>query len=804
MTRKLRTLLFGVGAFFLPAAILMLAAAVNGIAPLGPWMFMLNDMNAQYVDFFAWYRDVLTGQADPFYSTAQALGQNMAPTFSYYTASPLNALILGFEERDIPTFFFVLTLVKAGCAQLSMIFYLRRRFMLSRTWACTLALGYTLSLWTLMQVRNIMWIDALIVLPLAAWGACCLLRAGRWRLLTLSTASAVLVSWYMGYMIILFLCLYVLFEGYALGFEGVPSWGRVHRKRLLQFAGCMVLALMLAAILFLPTVMVMTESGADSGGSLMDGIQTMLDKHLPAWPLSASSTMELLGAGAVAVMAIVLIAFRRFSLRRRAAGLLTGALGVLAVSALAVPALQQESLGAVGAVLFCGAWTGSLYGTDSVPQLFASSATVVLCMLFFASRRIPLKLKLACGLFLALLIASTWLRPLMVIWGGMRLPHGYQNRMAYLAVFMLIWCAAWAVQHVLTPWISDNVTPERSRLRGVLARLCSMRRFAMVILVLTVLELCVRSCIAWGSLYREGLEEWVDTYYESSLVQAAELEMHDPGIYRIEKTQLRYNTLGFNEGLTYGFNQLASYSSTNNQAALVFLSDLGYGNGEYCTYDLAPTLVGDSLLGVKYVSAPTAPEGFIDAGLSPVDDVDGARFWENPYALPLAYCVSPDVIAFQMPEGDRWTRLNAFTQAVSGENTLMYPEAGLVEAPELDLPIFQQMVSRLKEHGFVFDEIGGSRISGTVNAAEEQMLLITIPNQDGWNVTVNGMHVEPRDVANGALMAIPVSVGENRVEMQFTTPGLYAGAALSMLALLFLVLAPHLRSRCKRTAPDHL
>ena len=794
MTHELKTLLFGMGAFLLPTAILTLAAAVNGIAPLGPWMFMLNDMNAQYVDFFAWYRDVLTGQVDPFYSTAQAFGQNMASTFSYYVASPLNVLILGFDERDIPTFFFVLMLAKTGCAQLTMIFYLRRRFALSRTWACTLALGYTLSLWTLMQARNIMWIDALIVLPLAAWGVCCLLRAGRWRLLTLSTAGAVLASWYMGYMIILFLCLYVLFEGYALGFEGTPSWGHMHRRRLLQFAGCMALALMLAAIIFLPTVLAMMGDGASSESSLMDGIQAMLDKHLPAWPLVAAPTVGLLGAAAAVMAAAALIVFRRWSLRRRAAGLLAASLSLLAVSALAVPALQQESLGAVGAALLCGAWTGSLYGTDSVPQLFASSATVMLCVSFFASRRIPLKFKMACGLFLALLIASTWLRPLMVIWGGMRLPHGYQNRMAYLTVFMLIWCAAWAVQHVLRPWISEKGSAEQSGLCGVFMRICSTRWFASAVLALTVIDLCIRSCVAWGSLYREGLEEWVDAYYESALVQAAELEEHDPGIYRVEKTQLRYNTLGFNEGLTYGFNQIASYSSTSSQAALAFLSDLGYGNGDYCTYDLSPTLVGDSLFGVKYVSAPAAPEGFVDAGLSPVED-GGTRFWENPYALPLAYCASPDALAFRMPGGDRWERLNAFTQAVSGDDVLMYPEAGSTETPELDLPVFQQTIADLKEHEFAFDEFGGSRISGTVDAAEDQVLLMTIPNQDGWSVTVNGSAVEPQDVANGALMAIPVQPGENRVEMQFTTPGLHAGAALSMLALLFVLFAPRI-ARC--------
>lgn len=796
MASGAKTLLFGIGAFLLPAAVLTLAAVVCGIAPLGPNLFMLNDMNAQYVDFFAWYRDVLTGQADPFYSTAQSFGQNMMATFSYYVASPLNVLVLAFDERDIPAFFFVLTLIKAGLAQLTMVYYLRRRFPLSRPWACALALGYALSLWTVMQMRNIMWLDAMVLVPLCAWGVCCLLRSGRWRLLALSTAGAVITCWYMGYMVILFLCLYVLFEGYVLSYEGVPSAGRMHRKRLCQFAGCMALALALSAFLFAPTVLGMMGDGASSDeGSLVSSLQTALDGHLPWWGLSAEGTMAAASACVLIVAAACCFAFRRFSLRRRVAGLLAAALGALSLMALFVPAMQQESLGVVVQVLLTGTWEGALYGTDNVPQLFASTLVTMLCIALFASKRVPLKLKLACGLFLALLIASTWLRPLMIIWGGMRFPHGYQNRMAFLVVFMLVWCAAYAVPNVLAPWAARARNPESAGFSHCCARLFQTRWSASAVLALTVAELCVRTCFACGSLYQEGLQAWVDEYYDSALVQAAELEERDPGIYRVEKANMRYNTLGFNEGLTYGFNQLASYSSTNSQAVLAFLSDLGYGNAEYCTYDLEPTLPGDSLFGVKYLSAQNAPEGFIDAGLHPVDGSGSDRFWENPYALPLAYCVPADILSFSMPEGDRWERLNAFAAAAWGNSTPLYPDAGTADAPSLDMDAFQQMIDQLEEHGFTFDEFGGSHISGTVNAGEGQVLLMTIPNQDGWSVTVNGEAVQPEDVADGALMAIPVTAGEDRVEMRFTTPGLWEGVAISILAALFMLIAPAIRQR---------
>lgn len=805
MTAKLRTIAYGMGCFLLPVGILIVAAAVCGLHPLGSNLFMLNDMNAQYVDFFAWYRDVLTGSADATYSTTQALGQNMMGTISYYLASPLNILVLFFDERDISVAFFAITLVKVGCAELSMVFYLRRRFALSRTWACALALGFSLSLWTLMQVRNIMWMDALILLPLCAWGVCCLLRTGRWHLLTISTAVTVITCWYTAYMVILFLCLYVLFEGYALGTEGVRTWGPTHRKRLLQFAGCMAVALALAAFLFLPTILSMTGAGAASDSdSLIAYLQKMLDKHLPMLGMSASHILLICGGALALISACVLIAFRRFSLRRRLAGILCGMLALLSVAALIVPSLQQESLGAVGLALFGGAWTGQLYANDFVPQLFASTLVVALCIVFFASKRIPLKLKLACALFLALLIASTWLRLLMIIWGGMRLPHGYHNRMAFLAVFMLIWVAAYGVQHALLPWASHATDPagerngkDKPNIRVLLAKTIEARWFAGAILMLTIAELTVRSCLVWGSLYQEGEMGYVNDYYDSALVQAAELEEHDPGIYRVEKSYQRYNSLGFNEGMTYGFDQLSSYSSTNDHTVLAFLSAMGYGNGAYFTNDIYPTLVLDSLLGVKYLSAFDAPEHYADAGLSPTRYPDGARFWENPYALPLAYGASTDVLSYQVPDENdatsRWERLNTFANAIWGQSASLYGAESPDADPVLDMSTFTRMIDDLKAHPFAFDRFGGSHISGAIDATEGQVLLMTIPNQDGWSITVNGTHVQSQDVANGALMAIPVQPGLNQVEMTFTAPGLIPGAALTLAALLFVLLAPRIR-----------
>lgn len=793
---RVKGVLYQLGSFLLPIAILVIAAWANGLYPLGPEFFIIADLRTQYVDFFAWYRDVLTGHADPFYTTTQALGGSTAAMFGYYLASPFNLLLPAFDEKDISVFCFLIVLLKAGCIQLSMQFFLRRRFRLNRIWTSALALGFTLSLWTVTQLRNPMWLDGLIFLPLCAWGVCALLREGRWRMLALAYGACVLTCWYMGYMVGLFLCLYMLFEGYVLERESVPLSKKAHVQKLLLFCGAMALGLAVSAIVFLPSVLAMMGSGTSEGGH--GGFSVSYGAITERLPFLAGFSMEQILAAAavmaVAAAAILFFIFRKRSLRTRAAIVLFCALMVCLIGCLAMPTFQHGSALDVMEALAYGKWVDS-----KTPQLFASFLTLACAVAFFCMKRVPVALKLATGLFLFLLLLSSWLYPLQYIWGGLRIPAGYHSRSAFLFVFMLTWTAGFSLRTIL----SDEGA------RSKVATLAANTGIAVLALTLTAAGVLTRTCTTWYWFYDGYPQSYMDEYMESAVEQVAELEARDPGIYRVEKAYWRFNECALNEGMSLGIDQLSSYTSTGDQNVLSFLSALGFGDEHFLTYDLYASLAGESLLGVKYRSASTPPAGYLDAGLTPVELPEGARFYENPYALPLAYGASSEILSFEMPEDgdgdvlDRWSCIEAFASALLGREAHLYPEVPEEPTyddpePALDQEAFQRMIDELSSHGFTFDEFGGSRISGSIEAAEDQVLLMTIPNQDGWSVTVNGEQVTPQDVAGGALMAIPVSAGENHVEMSFTTPGLAAGAALSAAALAFICCAPALRRSLRK------
>lgn len=64
-------------------------------------------------------------------------------------------------------------------------------------------------------------------------------------------------------------------------------------------------------------------------------------------------------------------------------------------------------------------------------------------------------------------------------------------------------------------------------------------------------------------------------------------------------------------------------------------------------------------------------------------------------------------------------------------------------------------------------------------AADGDYLVARVPYGDGWSATVNGQDVEPLQ-ANVGFTAVPLQEGDNEVVLSYATPGLAAGALVSL------------------------
>lgn len=72
--------------------------------------------------------------------------------------------------------------------------------------------------------------------------------------------------------------------------------------------------------------------------------------------------------------------------------------------------------------------------------------------------------------------------------------------------------------------------------------------------------------------------------------------------------------------------------------------------------------------------------------------------------------------------------------------------------------------------------------TATVSRDKDTLVFFSIPYDSGWTAYVNGVETEIEEV-NIGFMAVPVSAGESKIEFRYKTPGLAAGAIISLSAL---------------------
>ncbi|HEX3000310.1 MAG TPA: YfhO family protein, partial [Armatimonadota bacterium] len=207
-------------AFLLPSAILCGVLITLGVYPFGTKTLLTIDMSNIYIDYFSTFKDIFTGKAGFFYSFRKILGGNLTGMYAYYIASPLNLIFLFFDRKNFDVAVFILTEVKIGLCGLTMEIWLSRMKGRHGLLTVVFAACYALATYNLVYQLNIMWLDSVIVLPLVAMGIEAIVAGKKPTLYLLSLFYAVLIDYYIGYMICIFAVIWFYYRtllsvGYA-------------------------------------------------------------------------------------------------------------------------------------------------------------------------------------------------------------------------------------------------------------------------------------------------------------------------------------------------------------------------------------------------------------------------------------------------------------------------------------------------------------------------------------------------------------------------------------------------------------
>lgn len=831
-----------------PVVMLCAVCAWSGVYPFGDESFLDDDLLYQYVDFFSWFRRVLLGEGSLFYSFSQTLGVNTWNQYSYYLGSPLNLLVVFFDEAHLTDAVFVIDAIKLSLMQLSWSWFLRRRLTLSRLDSFVVALSITWCGWVSSNLMNPLWLDMLYLLPLMMLGCWALVREGKWALLLVSTTCSIVFCWYMGYMSCVFAVLYVLFEAYAAHVEDASLAGGFFLRRALRFAACMIGALALSAWTFLPTVLAMMGSGR-------------------AWEMDP------------------------FELR-------CGVLDLLA--SFFVGTFRSEETPQV----FAGTLPLVLYGMflfDRRIDLRIRLASVVLLIIGCASTMLAVVEFVWCGFRVpnAFYSRTAFLIPVVLAWGsGCELReirvHGSKMRVVVGVSVALVGIIALGYLRnkfdaPIDAFASAVAVVVVCALVVLLAR---MPREGMAVLLTAALacfgtlELVRDGHVQWRQLYTGVSQQHQIDYAMDSRAQLNELKALDPGVWRMDKTYTRAWLVALNEGIARGYKALSSYTSTMDMRSVDLLCALGYSTpGEFCLRYGGPVAPSDSLLGIRYMASQGGCPALYEE--TPVAvGMDGARVYKNPSALGLGYGVSQDALAALTTTGNPFEAQNELVSALLGRKVELYKplvaelatssdtlqtwsvsipantvgcayvigdrmegssaigwlglegadvteqgtrfsyhvvglgkvkdeartrvvrlassaEAANGEAAPADVPLlaqnatcllygmdvetYNEILGELGAHQFEPERFDDGYVTGSYEAPNDGWLMMTFPTDKGWTVSVNGETVSTQDALGGAFTAIPVRQGSNRVEMRFVPRGFVVGCAISAVALIGVV-----------------
>ena len=197
--------------FIIPFVVLIILNEVNNLSLFGYTKntMMMIDMSSEYIAYMSDFRNLLLGNSSFIYTTRKVFGGDFLSIYTFYLASPFNLFVVFFKQEAIPLFFLWSSIIKMCFASVNMYLLSRltSKFNYQRL---IVAIGYGLISYSFIYMSNYMWLDGVMILPLVILGLHYLKDKKHLWLYPLGIAYSLLSSWYIGFMICIFVALYFL------------------------------------------------------------------------------------------------------------------------------------------------------------------------------------------------------------------------------------------------------------------------------------------------------------------------------------------------------------------------------------------------------------------------------------------------------------------------------------------------------------------------------------------------------------------------------------------------------------------
>lgn len=798
--KKYRLFIFS---FFLSFFLMLAIYAVSRIYPFGNKTLLTMDMSGQYVNYLAYFRNILLGKASLFYNFSMNLGSNCYGLFAYYLSSPLNILLCLFKESHITEAILLLNLIKIALCSMTMSIFLSKTTKLKNRSVLLFSMMYALMSYNIVYSQNIMWLDGCIYLPLVILGIENILSKKRYWLYVISLFFCIFSNFYVGYMVGLFSVIYAIirfFQIYKLGAF------REYRDVIKTYVKATVITLLLATIILLPVFLnlLASKSDIDSSGFLFELYYSPLDL------------------------------FSKF----------------------AIGAFDQGQLAFGPPNLYCGVLCLVL------SLLYFVTATIDkkerLLDFFFVTLLLLCFLIIPFNLFFHMLQTPVWFpfrnsflfSFLLIVIAAKFMDHHSKPSLESILKVDAILIFFLMILHKF----SYSYLSVKSVLLTILFLLAisisyyfseqKTKKYSWLLVTLVALEMFFNGYRIVKQLDYVERDQFVSSYTEAHEL-ISKYQADATSFFRIENKIAR----SINDPMLHNYNGFYHYSSLSGKANKDFLTKFGLRHNLIMENASDTTLPMSSLLGVRYYMSNSSK----DKNTSLYHFLE-KNVYENPYALSLGFMVTDQVkniklgsqplenvnrlfqgmtssqqvifeeislkdnesiikdpneewyLVYSIKTSDRkalslsldGARYKSTSEVTDQDHNVVYIPKG-VENIEIECSesyklkayryhpdVFESLYQKLRRNQFKVLENKQRRMKGVIDVKEDGVFLTSIIDDDGWIVKVDGKKVEKLVVADH-LLALDLSKGEHTIEFSYLPSGFYLGVLSFGVGTTFLV-----------------
>lgn len=264
----------------LTLAVMLFVFKNYNMYPFGQGSIAWCDMNQQGIPLLMDFKDMLSGKDNLFFSISNAGGMSFWGVFCFFLSDPFSLLSVFVPKEEIIYFVNIMVILKLTlCSFTAAIYFRCCKKPANGAITVSLSLMYALCGYGMLFYQNIMWLDVMYLFPILMIGLEKLTKERKSVLFIISLSAITIMNFYLCYMVVVFILLYM-----TVWFVG-ERHSEFRREVCIKFLSGSVLAAMITAVIWLPSLIQVMSSGRLSSVSGTINSSSFLSHYETVLPL---------------------------------------------------------------------------------------------------------------------------------------------------------------------------------------------------------------------------------------------------------------------------------------------------------------------------------------------------------------------------------------------------------------------------------------------------------------------------------------------------------------------------------------